>query len=40
MATAGRVPDGPWLEPAAIRKNEDLAISVALAALRRLAAGA
>ena len=37
MAAAGRVPDGPWLEPEAILANEDLAIDVALAALRRLA---
>jgi uridine phosphorylase len=38
MAAAGRVPDGPWLEPEAILQNEDLAIDVALAALGRLAA--
>lgn len=38
MATAGRVPDGPWLAPEAIRAHEELAIDVALAALLRLAA--
>jgi uridine phosphorylase len=38
MASAGRVPDGPWLEPDAIVVNEDLAIGAALAAIRRLAA--
>ncbi len=37
MATAGRVPDGPWLEPEVIRAHEELAIEVALAALKRLA---
>ena len=38
MATAGRVPDGPWLTPETIRAHEELAIDVALAALVRLAA--
>lgn len=38
MATAGRVPDGPWLAPEVIRAHEELAIDVALAALHRLAA--
>jgi uridine phosphorylase len=40
MATAGSVPDGPWLAPAAIQAHEELAIDVALAALHRLAAPA
>ena len=38
MATAGRVPDGPWLDPETIRAHEELAIDVALAALAHLAA--
>ena len=38
MATAGRVPDGPWLPPEVILAHEELAIDVALAALHRLAA--
>ncbi len=37
MASAGRVPDGPWYEPDEIEQNENLAIDVALAALRALA---
>lgn len=38
MASAGFVPDGPWLERAEIERNENLAIDVALAAIRILAA--
>ncbi len=37
LATAGRVPDGPWLAPELIQAHEELAIEVALAALQRLA---
>jgi uridine phosphorylase len=36
MASAGRVPDGPWLEPAEIERNENRAIEAALAAIEIL----
>jgi uridine phosphorylase len=38
MASAGRVPDGPWFEPATIETNENHAIDCTLAAIQRLAA--
>jgi uridine phosphorylase len=37
MASAGRVPDGPWFEPKEIERNENLAIDAALEAITILA---
>ena len=36
LASGGVVPDGPWLPPDEIARNEDRAIEVALSAIRRL----
>ncbi len=37
MASAGRVPDGPWFEPDEIERNENHAIDVTLETMRILA---